>query len=633
LDELDKRPRRLPAKAIMKRLLGMLKGKLWLLGFAFLFTLAAIRLEMATQQVTKHTVNHITRSAGAVRPKASARAANGIEPVPADEAVEDSGHTDTPVETDSPARNETYKRLWILLALLFGTVAGRMICSFVSGVLGARMTQKAVWQLRLMLYDVLQKLGFSFYDKALSGQLISRVTSDVHRVEHFYRSTIFRGMEVAVVVPMAVFFMFAEDALLTVVSLTTLPVVVWVLARFARRVGPQFGHARERYGAMTTVLKENVSGVRVVRAFGSEPEQVDRFTEANDDYYNTILGAISMWALNMPVANVLFGLANPIAIGVGAFRIVQGGMTLGGLVAFMGYLNIVAMRGRMFARTVAMTLRSVASADRIFELVDTEPAVKTPAEPVPLPPGRGRVDFEDVSFEYEPGKAILRDVNLSVRPGEVVALVGHTGCGKTSLVHLLPRFYDVTAGRILIDGVDVRDVELTELRQNVALVFQDVFLFNATIAENIAYGRPDATEDDIRRCAQAAGAHDFVLDLEQGYDTEIGERGVTLSGGQKQRLSIARALLQGARVLVLDDWTASVDATTEAEIQKAIAGLISNRTTFVIAHRLSTVMRADRIVVLERGRIVQQGTHNELVNRDGYYRRIYRMQFAHGQAT
>jgi len=608
----------------------MLKGKVWLLGVAFAFILGAILLEMLTQQVMKHTVNHVKSVAtGRSRPDDDGREAG--EPLSAEED-EDAGSTGAAgaaSPADDAARARDYRRLWLLLALLFGTVAGRIIFGFAGGVLGARLTQKVVWQLRLALYDVLQKLSFSFYDKTLSGQLISRVTSDVHRVENFYRNSIFRGMELVTVVPMALGFMFGEDVPLALVSLVTLPVVAFVLARFARKVGPQFGHARERYGVMTTVLKENVSGVRVVRAFGSEPGQIDRFTEANDDYYNTILGAIYLWTLNMPIANILFGLANPIALGFGAFRIVQGDMSLGGLVAFVGYLNIVAMRGRMFTRTVAMTLRSIAAADRIFEVLDAESAVKAPLKPVPLPPGRGRVEFQNVSFEYDPGKGVLHDVNLAVEPGEVVALVGHTGCGKTTLVHLLPRFYDVTAGRILIDGVDIRDVELTELRQNVALVFQDVFLFSATVAENIAYGRPDATAAEIERSARAAGAHDFVVDLDEGYNTIIGERGVTLSGGQKQRLSIARALLQDARVLVLDDWTASVDAGTEIEIQRAIRELIRNRTTFVIAHRLSTVMSADRIVVLEGGRIVQQGCHDELVAADGYYKRIYRMQFAH----
>jgi ATP-binding cassette subfamily B protein len=510
--------------------------------------------------------------------------------------------------------------------------AARHGMMYFTGVEQTKLTQEVIWSLRRQLYQSMQRLSFSFFDREHSGQLISRVTRDVQRVARFFNNAFFSTLEAVTILGGITAFMFYRSPLLAVVALSTTPVMLVLVMRSAGKMRLLWRDVGDTYGEVTTVLQENIAGVRVVRAFAKEAVETEKFSKKADSYIAKLFGAVYHWAARLPLATTLYGLNAPLILVVGGYLVIKGpangGIELGTLFAFVLFTNNMGWRIEMLGNIVGAVATTGGAADRIYEVLEAKPEVAESPKAKPLPPGKGEVVFENVTFGYLKDKPVLHNVNLRVAPGQFVALVGHTGAGKTSLISLIPRFYDATEGSVRIDGADVRDVTLDSLRRNVGLIFQETFLFSATVKDNIAYGRPDATLAEIVACAKAAQAHEFIDELDEKYDTIIGERGVTLSGGQRQRIAIARALVANPRILVMDDATASVDSATERLIQEGLFELTRGRTTFVIAHRIHTVRRADLIVVLEGGKIVESGMHDELLAAGGVYREICDVQFA-----
>ena len=520
-----------------------------------------------------------------------------------------------------------------ICGLLYLAVAAlRLLMMYFTGVEQTRLTQEIIWTLRRQLYQAMQRLSFSFFDREHSGQLISRVTRDVQRVAGFLNGTLFSGIEAFTILGGITVYMFYKSPLLACVALSTTPVMMYFVVSSATKMRKYWHEVGDVYGEVTTVLQENIAGIKVVRAFAKEDLETTKFSDKSMHYIRKLFDAVRYWATRLPLATTIYSLNGPLLLVVGGWLVVKGpdngGIELGTLFAFMIYTNYLSWRVEMVGNIVSSIAHTSGSADRIYEVLDAKLEVAERPKAGELPPGGGEVVFDNVTFGYAPDKPVLRDINLKVEPGSFIALVGHTGAGKTTLVSLIPRFYDVQAGAIRIDGVDIRDMALDSLRRNVALIFQETFLFSLSVRDNIAYGRPDSSLEEIVACAKAAQAHDFINELDEGYDTIIGERGVTLSGGQRQRVAIARAILANPRILVMDDATASVDSATERLIQAALIELTRNRTTFVIAHRISTVRRADRIVVIESGKIVETGRHEELLAAGGVYRDVYDIQLA-----
>jgi len=421
--------------------------------------------------------------------------------------------------------------------------------------------------------------------------------------------------------------LFIENTRLAFVALVPLIPLVWLTFNFGRKVGAYFLAVDQAIGVLSSRLQENVSGAQVVRAFAREKYEIKRFSEANRVLYNARVKVNTEWSKIMPTSNLLVTLGTIAILWFGGRMVLAGEMTIGEVVAFNSYLLLLAAPAQQLTWLVNAAGEAAAGAQRAFEILETVPAIQSPSNPIQLPNLQGQVTFENVSFNYRgETAAALAEINLQVEPNQLVALIGPTGSGKTSLVNLVPRFYDVSSGYVAVDGVDVRKVDLTSLRRQIGIVLQTSLLFSVSIRENIAYGRPEASLEEVIAAAQAAQADEFIRQLPLGYDTVVGERGVTLSGGQRQRIAIARALLMDPRILILDDSTSSVDTQTEHLIQQALDKLMEGRTTFVIAHRLSTVRRADIILVLDHGRIVERGAHKDLLQKDGPYRQIYELQ-------
>jgi ATP-binding cassette subfamily B protein len=410
---------------------------------------------------------------------------------------------------------------------------------------------------------------------------------------------------------------------LALVALAPMPIVIWVAARYGRLNRPASQEVQQRIAELTAEAEENIGGVRLVKAFAREGRQLARFRDRTIRVFDQSMISTRLRAFYNPLIGFLPQLGLAAILLVGGHQAVSGKISVGEFVAFYGYVLLLTSPVRMLGIALGMAQRAVASGARVFEILDRAPAMVSPPGAPTLPAGDGRVELRGVSFHYEGSdEPILRDIDLDVAAGQTVAVVGATGSGKTTLVALIPRLYDPTSGAVVVDGADVRDIDLAALRREIAMVSDDPFLFSATVRENVAYARPDASQEEIETAARQAGIHDFITTLPDGYDTMIGERGLTVSGGQRQRIAIARALLRDPRILILDDATSSVDATTEAEIKNALRGLMRTRTTFIIGHRLSTIALADEIVVLEEGRIAARGTHDELLETSDLYREI-----------
>ncbi|HEX2161674.1 MAG TPA: ABC transporter ATP-binding protein [Thermoleophilaceae bacterium] len=526
--------------------------------------------------------------------------------------------------------------LWPLAGAIVAAGLLRLIFSVVRRLVAGRVSLGVEFDLRNLLYRHLQSLEFGFFDSQQTGQLMSRATVDLQSVRFFLGYGLIFMAQASLTIVIAATVMIAVNPLLALVALAPTPWVIWVATRYGRLNRPASQEVQQRIAELTAAAEENVSGVRVVKGFAQEHRQLRRFHHTVHRVFDQSMVSTRLRAFYNPYIGFLPQLGLAAIVIVGGRQAISGTISLGDFVAFFGYVVMLTGPMRMLGMSLGMAQRAVASGNRIFEVLDRAPRLTSPPGSPPLPDidavrahaaepracGLGSVELHGVTFAYEGAEPVLRDIDLAVEAGRTVAIVGATGAGKTTLVNLIPRLYDPTAGRVLIDGADLREVDLPSLRREVALVSDDAFLFSASLRENIAYARPDASDEAVADAARRAGLAEVVAELPDGYDTLVGERGLTLSGGQRQRVAIARALLAQPRILILDDATSSVDATTERGIKEALREVMEGRTTFVIAHRLSTLALADEIVVLEGGRIAARGAHDELLEASPLYREI-----------
>jgi ATP-binding cassette subfamily B protein len=483
------------------------------------------------------------------------------------------------------------------------------------------------YDLRNRMYDHIQYLPFTYHDHAQSGQLISRCIEDVRSIERFAGGAVADLIRFVLLSVGIITIMVMDNARLAIIALLPIIPLTLMTSSFGTKIGKLFFNVDNAVGDVSNRLQENVVGVQVVRAFAREPYETERFETANKQVFQTWVYVIDEWSKIMPTTHWLTTISVILILWFGGQMVMDGTLTIGAIVAFNAYILMLAEPAQQLTGLVNAGGEAAAGAQRVFEVLDTEPAIQSPANAIRVESLRGEVEFRDVGLKYQDERTrSLKDINLRVEPNQLVALIGPTGSGKTSLVNLIPRFYDVTEGSVRVDGVDVREMALVALRRQIGIVLQTSLLFSDTIKANIAYGRPEASMDEIVAAAKAAQAHEFIEGFTKGYDTIVGERGVTLSGGQRQRVAIARALLMNPRILILDDSTSSVDTQTEKLIQSALDTLMEGRTTFVIAHRLSTVRRADMILVMDQGLIVERGTHEELLARGGLYKEIHDLQ-------
>ena len=489
------------------------------------------------------------------------------------------------------------------------------------------IAHRTIYDIRNRLFDHIQRLSFSYHDEAETGQLISRATSDVDMLRRFLGHGLMHLLSDGLIFIGVLVMCLYMNWQLALVALSTSPILILAVFRYGGRVRPLYTAVQNQRGDMTSAIQQNLMGIRVVKSFARENHEIGAFSKQSHALLERNLETAQVSATYMPLMDFLAATATTLILWYGGMQVIRGALSLGALVAFNTYLVRLISSVRMTGWVVNMTQNAIASADRIFEILDTHPEAHVKDGAKELKNCKGHVELRDVSFNYSDGSKVLRDLNLDVQPGEMVAFVGPTGSGKSTIINLLPRFYDVTEGAILIDGVDIRSYRLESLRRQIGIVSQETFLFGDSARENIAYGKPDTELDDVIEAAKSANIHDFIDSLPDGYDTQIGERGVNLSGGQKQRVAIARALLMNPPILIMDDSTSSVDTETEILIQKALVSLTESRTTFVIAQRISTVQRANKIVVLDKGRIVEVGTHAELLAKGGLYADVCRLQF------
>ena len=488
------------------------------------------------------------------------------------------------------------------------------------------ISQRVAYDLRNAIYDRLQRLSYAYHDRAQTGQLMSRATQDVEGVRMFISLGVLRLGYIVLMLVVVLALMLYANWRLALVSWAFLPFIAWRSIAMTTKLRPVWMRVQDGLARLGTVLQENLSGVRVVKAFSREEFESQKFDVEARALFNDAYESNRILAVNSPMLTGFWVLATVATVWYGGREIIGQRLAVGELVAFMLYLNLLQMPVRVLGWIVMLFARAQSSGERIYEILDAESAVREKPGAMELAKVRGHVRFEEASFGYDSISPILRHVSFEAKPGQVVALLGPTGSGKTTIVNLMPRFYDVSGGRITIDGQDIRDLTLPSLRRDIGIVQQDVFLFSATIRDNIAYGAVAAGQEEIEAAAKAARIHDFIVSLPEGYDTWVGERGITLSGGQKQRVAIARTLLMDPRILILDDSTSSVDTETEYLIQQALAELMKGRTTFVIAQRLLTVKNADQILVLREGQIVERGRHETLLRTGGLYREIYDLE-------
>jgi len=515
------------------------------------------------------------------------------------------------------------RRLWFSVGAIVGLGVVRAALMLGRRILSGRQALDVEMDMRSGLYAHLVRLSFGFYDRHQTGQLVSRATVDLQGVRFFLGyGLIFFFQNVLTVASVTVVLFFFQWKLAAIVLAVT-PLLIVLAYRYSHVAHPTLRDVQQRLADVATVAEENIVGVHVVKAFAQEPAEEAKFRQRSERVFEQTLKANRQRATYVPLISFVPLLAQAAVLLVGARMVTQHTLTPGGFVAFNLYLAMLVTPLRSLGMWIGQAQRATASGERIFQVLDEPEEVADRPGAVELPPGDGALRFENVGFAYLDDRPVLRGIDLDVPAGRTIALIGHTGSGKTTLTSLVPRFYDVSYGTVKIDGVDVRDVQLTSLRRAIGVISQDPFLFSATVRENIAFGRGELSDEEVERVARAAQAHEFVERLPQGYDTVIGERGITLSGGQRQRIAIARALAVDPRILILDDATASVDATTEARIRTGLRAVMRGRTTLIIAHRLSTLALADEIVVLDDGAIAARGTHEELVETSLVYREIY----------
>jgi len=530
---------------------------------------------------------------------------------------------------DQVISKQQYDTLIPLLLTLAATVVGIGVFNYFDHYVQAYMAQNVMSNVRRSLLDCLQKKSFAFYDRNKVGDLVSSMTVDVEAIGRMVGTIIEHIATMVMIVVTTIIMMAGINPSMTLIAMAPMPLVFFFTLRFASKMIPLMREQQNILSLIGINTQQNVFGMKVVRAFKGEDRAVEDYKNIEKKYVANGIFSGKLRAKNMPLG--AFGLSMTAVIiyvyGASLIMSPMPALTVGALYMFTRFTNRLAMPIQFLSIMVTEFTNAQAGAERIFVIMDEDPEIKNRQGAVTLPHLKGEVKFEDVYFEYIAGKPVLEKINFTAQPGETIAILGATGSGKSTLIYLIPRFYDVTKGKIFIDGRDVRDVTLQSLRQQVGVVLQDVFLFTGTVRDNIAFGKPDATQEDIETASKLAKAHDFIAGFPEGYNTMVGERGVTLSGGQKQRLAIARTLVTDPKILILDDSLSSVDAKTEQDIQEALKAVMRGRTNFVIAQRLSTIKNADRIMILENGQIVEMGNHKELMTLGRIYKRIYETQF------
>lgn len=513
----------------------------------------------------------------------------------------------------------------IIAIILFATLRG--LFAFLQAYWAEKNSQAVAYDMRNDLYAKIQRLSFSYHDKNQTGQLMIRATDDVEKVRLFIGQGLLQLVGALVLLVGTLIILFTTNVKMALTTLPILPVALVLFMFFGFISQPLFAKVQQKLSVLNTILQENLAGIKVIKAFTREREQQTKFRIAANDSMQQSITVSRVFTFLFPVVFLVANLGQAAILNVGGQEIIKGALSLGEWQEFSLYLIYLFLPIAQFGFIITQMGQASASATRIFEIIDAKSDITDKPDAIKLPAVQGNVKFEDVTFRYfGGGEPVLSNVTFEAKPGETIALLGATGSGKTTIINLLPRFYDPTEGRITIDGHELRDVTLDSLRSQIGIVLQETTLFSGTIRENIAFGKPDASDDEVIAAAKAAQAHDFVMSFPDGYNTHVGERGTTLSGGQKQRVAIARALLLDPRILILDDSTSAVDLNTEASIQKALDVLMKGRTSFVIAQRISTVMNADKIIVLDKGRVVAEGKHKELMEESPIYAEIYNSQ-------
>jgi ABC-type multidrug transport system fused ATPase/permease subunit len=524
------------------------------------------------------------------------------------------------------AVNRAFLLVFSLALVIIAVIEGAM--NYIQRYLLEIISQRAGFDMRDDMYNSLLEQSFSFYDHQRTGQLMARATGDINMLGRFFNMAFRMAISNSLILIMVLYSMFSLSPELSVIALVTVPFLMFATTTYGGKIRPMWGEVREQNGVITSVLQENLSGLRVVRGFSREDYEEEKFAAEVLKFFDINVTMAKIRAFFMPLASLISSVGIVIIIWYGGNNVINGSLSLGTVLAFYFYMARLMGPVRMLGFMTSMFVRAQAAADRVFEIIDAEIDVHDKDDASEFKTVEGHLVFEDVWFSYDSKNMVLKDIDLVVKPGQTVAILGATGSGKSSIINLIPRFYDVSKGNIKLDGVDIRDLTIKNLRSHIGIVRQDPYIFSSTLRENIAYGVEGASSKNVEEAAKQAKIHEFIVNLPDGYDTRVGERGVTLSGGQKQRVAIARALVKNPKILILDDSTSSVDTQTEYEIQQALDELLENRTTFIITQRLSSIKKADYIIVLEDGAIAEEGDHEKLMELNGIYRQLYDTQIS-----